>query len=685
MRILSVNHSLLFVIFLMCTIASSAQDAKMFQSKFSAEELRNAPAKLIPYPQIAIWKNGYMETNVVRIEFGDNWNNSSLLLTGELTNILNKNSIKIDSKASKAIKFKENKSLEKEGYKLIVSKKEIIIEASNETGAYYAVQTLRQLLDIESGITRIPFCTIEDWPQHEFRGYMVDVGRNYMSMAMLKKQLDIMAMYKLNKFHWHLTDRPAWRIESIKYPQLTYTNNHRQTRDPGKFYSYDEIRELIQYAKERHISVIPEIDMPGHSDSFRVAMKVKMESEEGMRILEDVLNEFFEEISVEDCPIIHIGSDEVHIPNPKEFILKMVKVCKDNNREVIVWNPGLEAEDDVIRQTWIGKDVKKGNFREIDSWENYINGAEPMMQISRMFFRPIGFPSPNNVIGGTVCFWPDVNLINEEDAFEQNPVYPSMLTYAWTTWTADLKKGYPEYGVKMPPKNTQAYTYYGAFEDILLYHKQKYFSKEPFPYFRQNDKEWKIIGPFDGDEGDIILKEEKESYTYKDSIRNWNFAIGNTLVFRERWVGNGYFPEVKSGQTAYALTYIYSDTNREIEAMIGFETALRANKIYTGVPEKGSWDPSGGNIWVNDVPLVAPNWDNAGWKPSKQDGWGSKVDQEIPWGKQDFYWTRVPSKIQLNKGWNKVFVKIPCSTEYQNWMFTFIPVDMTGLKFSPDK
>jgi len=671
------------ILFIFSTI--SAQKADAFQSKFSVNQLKNAPAKLIPFPQKFTWKKGFLEVSQVAIVFEENVKQYSNSLSEELNKILSENKIDISSGSSLKITFKGDKKIVREGYHIKVIKKGILISASSETGYYYALQTLRQLFDTTDKIAQIPLCEISDWPQHEFRGYMIDVGRNYQSMALLKKQLDIMAMYKLNKFHWHLTDRPAWRIESKKYPQLNYANNHRQTRDPGKYYTYDEIRELIQYAKERHITVIPEIDMPGHSDSFRVAMGVKMESKEGMIILENVLNEFFAEIPKEDCPIIHIGSDEVHIPNPDKFIEKMVKICKDNDREVIIWNPGLKGDDSVIRQTWQDKGLAKGKYKEIDSWNNYINGAEPMMQILRLFFRPIGFPSENNIIGGTVCFWPDVNLRHESEAFEQNPVYPSMLTYAWTTWTADLEKGTPEYYVTMPPKNTRAYSYFSEFENILLYHKEKYFSEEPFPYFRQSDKEWKIIGPFDGDDGDEILNEIKDSYSYKNSKLSWETVVGNTMVLRERWVKNGHFSEAKVGQSVYALTYIHSDTDQEIEAMIGFETALRANKIYTGIPEIGSWDPSGGNIWVNDKPVSPPKWNNAGWKPSKQDGWGSKADQEIPWEKQDFYWTRQPSKIQLKKGWNKIFVKIPLGTEYQNWMFTFIPLNMEDLKFSTEK
>jgi lysophospholipase L1-like esterase len=511
---------------------------------------------------------------------------------------------------------------------------------------------------------------------------MIDVGRNFQSLGSIKKQLDIMAMYKLNVFHWHLTDRPAWRIESKRYPELTNADNHRPTRDPGKFYSYDDIREIIEYAQSRHISVIPEIDMPGHSDSFIKSMGVKMESEEGMKILENVLDEFFDEIPSAMCPIIHIGSDEVRIANPDEFISKMVGICERNGRKVMIWNPGLKANDKVMRQTWQSIHLEKGEFQEIDSWNSYINNGEPMTQIMRLFFKPIGFPSENDVIGGIICFWPDVKLEKEADAFRQNPVYSSMLTYAWATWTADITRAPTSYYMTLPPKGSYALNYFAAFENILLSHKDRFFNNEPFPYFPQTDKVWKVIGPFNQNEGDDLLQVINDTYIYQGEKLAWKNAIGNTLVMKDRFKLGGYFPDEEKGQTAYALTYIYSDKTQEVDTWIGFETPLRPNRTYTGIPLQGQWDASGGAIWVNDVPLTSPVWKNPGWKPSKEEGWGSPPDQEIPWSDEELYWTRTPSKVPLNMGWNKVFVKIPCSSNYQNWMFTFVPLSMKGLSFS---
>ncbi|MEN7551241.1 family 20 glycosylhydrolase [Rapidithrix thailandica] len=662
---------------------ASAQGANstQFKSKFSVAELQNAPVKLVPYPQSVDWHKGTVLVKSIRVASG---NALSRLITDELYQVSNEAGIELNPEADYFIRFQKKEMASEEGYELNVSDKGIQVKASTDTGFYYGLQTLRQLLRTGDQGSTISLCEIVDAPAHVIRGYMIDVGRNYQSMSSLKAQLDLMARYKLNVFHWHLTDRPAWRIESKKYPQLTAAENHRATRNPGKFYSYDEIRELMAYARKRMITVIPEIDMPGHSDSFTKAMGFKMESPEGMHALEEILKEFFREIPKELAPIIHIGSDEVHIPNPEEFISKMTHIVEGHDREVVIWNPGLEAKSSVIRQVWgsAKPSSTRTGVREIDSRNSYINGGEPMTFINTLFFKPIGSEQGNEVLGGILCLWPDVNLIKEEDAFLQNPVYPALLTYAWSTWTADVRSASQTYWMALPPKESEAARYFAAFETYLVAHKQRYFSNKPFQYLGQSDKEWQLIGPFDGDEGDDFVRKIKPEYTYQGQLFQWKQARGNTLAIKDRYKLGGYYPEAKAGQTVYALTYIHSDQNKDIEVWLNFETPLRANRIYTGIAHNGEWDINGGEVWVNDKKLEGPVWNNPGWKTQKQEGWGIPGDQEIPWAKEELYWTRKPAKIALKKDWNKVFVKIPASTGYQNWMFTFAPLDMKGLRFS---
>lgn len=176
----------------------------------------------------------------------------------------------------------------KEGYRLSVSENKILAEANTSAGLFYAVQTLLQLLPpaIESSSVvtaswKIPAVTITDYPRFAWRGMMLDVSRHFFSKEYVKEYIDLMARYKFNRFHWHLTDDNGWRIEIKSLPELTKVGAWRVPRtgtfgsntpprpgeapSDGGFYTQDDIREIVQYAKKRHIEILPEIDVPGHS------------------------------------------------------------------------------------------------------------------------------------------------------------------------------------------------------------------------------------------------------------------------------------------------------------------------------------------------------------------------------------------------------------------------------------
>lgn len=651
-----------------------------FKSSLSSDVLKSAPVKIIPFPKHIKWGAKTIQFSDMKIEKTKDLSNN---IIGELYSILSERKIIPDPDSKNQIKFKGNNSLGAEAYILSIEPTNIQIQASQEAGYFYALQTLRQLI-IEDQL--IYPAEIKDEPAFNIRGYMIDVGRNFQSLSALKQQLDIMAKYKLNTFHWHLTDYPAWRIESNVYPELNAAENHRASRDPGKFYTYDEIRDLIKYAKKLQITVIPEIDMPGHSDSFTKATGYRMESEEGMNILEDVLNEFFEEIPKEMAPIVHLGSDEIEIPDPQGFMNRMLGILENNSRNAIIWDPGLPANDKVIRQTWKPEheiaELEKTNLLAIDSQNSYINNSEPMLAIPRLLFKPIGKDSNHTILGGIIALWPDVNLDDPFDAVRQNPLYPSLLTYAWTTWTADVEHASSEYLTKVPVKGTSAHEYFAAFEDYLLYHKDTYFKDLPFQYVRQAQTQWNLIGPFK--DRDYIYT-IGENYKSGDSVITWKKATGNTIYIRDRFKQGGHYPEARPGETYFAHTYIFAEEAKEIPVWIGFETPFRSNRAYTGIPDAGKWDVSGGSIWVNRAEIPAPQWKNPGWKPQKTSGWGSKEDQEVAWEDEELYWTREAVKVSLEKGWNEVLIRVPGTSEYQNWMFTFAPLEIEGIKFSTVK
>ena len=137
---------------------------------------------------------------------------------------------------------------------------------------------------------KLSVCEIQDKPAFSWRGFLVDPGRNYQPLAMLKEQIDIMARYKLNVLHFHFTEDIAWRLASKKYPGLT--DAKYMTRWAGDFYTESEFRELMTYCADRHILLLPEIDMPGHSAAFKRYFGVDMQSDSGIMYIKELLEEF---------------------------------------------------------------------------------------------------------------------------------------------------------------------------------------------------------------------------------------------------------------------------------------------------------------------------------------------------------------------------------------------------------
>jgi N-acetyl-beta-hexosaminidase len=199
-----------------------------------------------------------------------------------------------------------------------VFSQKVILKANTSHGVFNGIQTFLQLQKNKE----IQGCSIKDSPAFAWRGYLVDVGRNYQSMSQLKEQIDVMASYKLNVFHFHLTEDVAWRLAIKKYPQLTDANT--MLRQKGKFYRISDMMQLIDYCKERHIEFVPEIDMPGHSQAFERAMGVSMQSKEGVQIVKEIIKEVCQTYPIKH---LHIGGDEVKITN-QDFLPEMTQYVK---------------------------------------------------------------------------------------------------------------------------------------------------------------------------------------------------------------------------------------------------------------------------------------------------------------------------------------------------------------------
>jgi len=254
-----------------------------------------------------------------------------------------------------------------EGYSLDVTGKKIIISAQTLTGMFYGVQTLLQLMPPEvyaGGVKtsvswEIPCIHIEDRPRFKWRGFMVDVSRHFFDKEEIKQLLDTMAMYKLNVFHWHLVDDQGWRIEIKKYPRLTekgawrkdigfeinptVSKAYRPDGCYGGYYTQEDIREVVAYAESRHITIVPEIEMPGHSSAALSAYPEFSCSGAGVycagndatfTFLENILNEV---VGLFPGKYIHIGGDEV----PKNF-WKACPKCQDRMKK-----NGLHNEEEL--------------------------------------------------------------------------------------------------------------------------------------------------------------------------------------------------------------------------------------------------------------------------------------------------------------------------------------------------
>ncbi|MBI9063325.1 MAG: beta-N-acetylhexosaminidase [Marinilabiliaceae bacterium] len=220
-----------------------------------------------------------------------------------------------------------------EGYQLIISPEKLEISASGTPGCFYGLKSLQQLIlhATYNDVNEIPAMRIDDAPRYGWRGFMLDESRHFFGKETVKQLLDMMALQKLNKFHWHLTDEPGWRIEIKKYPQLTTVGGKGNFSNPtaeARYYTQKDIREIIKYAADRHIEVIPEIDMPGHATAANRAYPefsgggnanhpdfTFHPGKEGTyayltHILREVADLF-------PSKYIHIGGDEVHFGNDK--------------------------------------------------------------------------------------------------------------------------------------------------------------------------------------------------------------------------------------------------------------------------------------------------------------------------------------------------------------------------------
>ncbi|MBV5312636.1 MAG: family 20 glycosylhydrolase [Prolixibacteraceae bacterium] len=560
-----------------------------------------------------------------------------------------------------------------EAYILKVDADSVILQAKTSKGIFRGQQTIKQLTFTENGKQFVAGCEITDWPAFQIRGFMQDVGRNFQSLAMLKEQIDVMAAYKFNTFHFHVTDNPGWRLESKKYPQLSSASSN--TRWPGKYYSQEDFLELINYCSERYITLIPEFDIPGHCEAFRRAFALDSMSDPRVQpILLDLIDELCNLVSKDKMPYIHLGTDEVwhSYERPATGLLDaVVAQVKKNGREVIVWRPGQQIDSDKtsITQLWSSNGKPNEGHRYIDSRLNYLNHLDPLSGVAQLYFdRICNAPKGDSLrLGGILCCWNDNKVNDEYDIIRQNPVYPGMLTYSETSWKGQLVDFGEDYLAKLPSPNNLLFQEFQDFENRLVRHRDLYFQGKPFPYVKQTQIAWKLHGPFNEVESLDFLK--SETGKQKKNISSKDF-YGGTIHIRHFFGFPSYFTE-KQG-TVYASTNIWSPIDQEVSCWVGFHDWSRSGGRRGGpFPQQGQWHTTNPKVWVNHKIVSPPVWKNPGLEVKSE---------EIPFTDENYFF-RAPTSILLKKGWNEVLLKVPHGGSSWKWMFTFIPVKPDGTNF----
>ena len=594
---------------------------------------------------------------------------------------------------------------ENEAYTLEVTPEAINITAVTPTGVIRATQTLVQMAEGWKGKPALEAVKMTDWPAFKLRGYMHDVGRSFISAGELVKQIELFSRFKVNTFHWHMTENQAWRFEVKAYPQLTSAES--MTRFAGQYYTQEDCRKVMEAAKKHGVTVIPEIDMPGHSAAFRRAMGFDMQSAEGKAVLKKVLDEVAEVFA--DAPYIHIGGDEVS--TTAAYLNEMIAYVESKGKKAEIWNPingiGQNSLNASLTQMWGTRGYFAGGKANIDSRYNYTNHFDVFADLVGIFKSNIYYKEKGDaeVAGAVSGCWNDRKLATEEDIMAQNNVWANVIATAERAWVGGGKRyidncnngGTNGGGGVMLPNSGEEYDEFRDWERRFLFHKAHALKNEPIPYVKQTNVRWRITDAFpNGGNSAAEFAPEKHAttcamcnipntFTHEGKTYGTGVATGAGIYLRHTWghsIIKAYYESPSFNNTAYAWTYVYSKKKQEVGAVIEFQNYSRSEQ--DPAPTAGNWDLYGSKIWVNGEEIEAPDYENAGVAIS---------NKEVELKNENFP-ARKPIAVTLNKGWNKVFLKLPyvnAGYRLDKWMFTFVLTDLEGrnavegLVYSPDK
>ena len=451
----------------------------------------NPKTSIIPMPTVVEVKEDFFEAKF--LNFNNDFKSREFKLFKEqLENYYPKKTIFSKSTSSKNFEIKIDETINEDSpyYELSIGQDFIVVRGGKK-GVFYGLQTLFQLIALNnnsiSSSIRLPCLEIKDENSFEHRGFLMDCCRHFFSVKTIKKYIDLLSLYKMNVLHWHLTEDQGWRIEIDKYPKLNTVGSWREdsTGKYGGFYTKKEIREIVKYAKERYIEVIPEIELPGHSqaavasypflscekkqilvaNSWGVFKDIYCAGNDSVFIfLEDVFREVTELFPSER---IHIGGDEApkfrwencekcqkrmaqeNLKDEHElqsyFIERIAKILEKKNKSIIGWDEIIESKinSDVTIQSWRGfsggiQAVKEGKKTIMSPTSHcYFDYGINSIDLEKVYtFNPV--PTELDSLESELIIGGECNLWSERIPSEKEldrKTFPRLLAMSEVLWT----------------------------------------------------------------------------------------------------------------------------------------------------------------------------------------------------------------------------------------------------------
>ena len=562
---------------------------------------------------------------------------------------------------SNAITTVEDASLPPQGYRLTITPKGVTLAGNHA----YARATLEQLRTL-SGDAPLPCATITDYPTLPWRGLLHDTGRNWQPLDALKTQLDVLARYKFNLFQWHITDNHGWRLQSLRYPQLSAPENLDRS---DNFYTQDDFRALIAYAHERGITVLPEFDIPGHTATFRRAFGLqRMDDPRVRQIISDLLDELTGLLDPAVTPYIHLGSDEVkpHERVPQSWLDGWAVQVEAKGFRIVAWGPGqpLATRAPLIRQYWMGRQMKRpeaAGYPYFDSQSSfYINHVDPFELLAAASFQqPCASGTPEDRLGAIFAVWHDDAIASPRDLLTMNPVAEAIALYSDTFWNGRVQDEM-RYYANLPDPRDAAYALPADLERRLLAHIERgLLSPLPSSYRAQTQLRWRMA------ETDADLPFEQLPWQER--------ILAQATLYPHHF----FFPQGNlASKTAKCVTFgmvIESNAERDVPIILDCMNFSRSDgRSRDWALRPGQWNAKGATILLNGEPIPPPEW--------KQPGLAGPITREIPLVDEPWM-TRPPQRVHLRKGRNTLLLRLPRAG--WKWSATCAFPEAAGLRFLP--